>query len=70
MSEEFNPLKKQIESDLEHFRKSYNLPKRHVYKYEDGSGVQGYIVTNKPITFGSHRALNVKVYGFGGRGEE
>lgn len=58
-----NPIAEQIKADVEHFRKTYNLPERHVYKYEDGSGESGYIVTEKPIALGGPgEALNVRIF--------
>jgi hypothetical protein len=69
MSGIFDPLKQEIESDLEHFRRSYNIPERHTYKYTDGSGATGYIVTDKPIHIGPGKALNVHIF-FGGGSKE
>jgi hypothetical protein len=63
----FDSLRCEIESDIEHFRKTFNLPERRVYKYEDGSGARGYIITEGPIVNeGAGKPLNVCVFGDGG----
>jgi len=62
MNDIFKFLREEIESDVDHFRKTYNLPERYTYKYEDGSGAKGYITTDKPITAGPGKPLNVCIF--------